>query len=140
MSQAAKEAKARYRERNREKIRAWNRAYAERKRRAEGQSIRGSEEWLAKRRVDHYPTGERHGNWKGTEASYTAVHHWIKRWGVRTGSCSECGERPKPKTSHRKHGTEWANVSGEYRRDVTDWIELCPSCHHRRDRAKRARG
>ena len=28
----------------------------------------------------------------------------------------------------------WANVSGEYKRDISDWIQLCASCHQRWDR------
>ncbi len=35
-------------------------------------------------------------------------------------------------------GTESANVSGEYRCDLDDFVELCIPCHRERDRAARA--
>jgi len=31
---------------------------------------------------------------------------------------------------------EWANISGEYKRDVSDYIQLCPSCHRKFDMGK----
>jgi hypothetical protein len=128
-----REVKARYRERHRETLRVKAREYAERRRRAEGQAINGSAEWLAKRGPDRYLKGEQHPNWKGESASYAAHHHWIKRWGVRTGICSQCGVTP-PARGIRTVGTEWANISGQYLRDVSDYVELCPRCHRRRDR------
>lgn len=33
----------------------------------------------------------------------------------------------------RPTGTEWANLSGEYRRDLSDYIELCVPCHRLKD-------
>lgn len=65
--------------------------------------------------------GERHGRWKGDAAGYHAIHKWIYRNKPRTGSCANCGVAGKR--------TEFANVSGKYRRDVNDFRELCPSCH-----------
>ena len=28
---------------------------------------------------------------------------------------------------------EWANISGEYKRDLNDWMNLCVSCHKKYD-------
>ena len=33
--------------------------------------------------------------------------------------------------------THWANVSGEYRRDRADYVELCIACHWEQDGEKR---
>lgn len=121
VTQSSREVKARYRDRHREEIRVKGREYARRKRRAEGQAIRGSAEWLAKRSPDHNPKGERNGNWKGAEVGYQALHRWVRRWGTKLGICFHCREAKKQ--------TEWANISGEYRRDLSDYIELCRSCH-----------
>lgn len=53
-----------------------------------------------------------------------SIHNWIARRKTKTGRCSECGA---------ERYTEWANVSGEYRYDVDDFIELCKPCHCRLD-------
>ena len=39
--------------------------------------------------------------------------------------CRNCGETEKR--------IEWANKSREYKKDVTDWIELCNKCHFKYD-------
>jgi hypothetical protein len=126
-TQASKDAKTRYRERNRERIRETQRLHAERKRREAGQAIRGSEEWKAKVRIliEPSPVGQDHPNWKGDAAGYGALHDWVKRWRPKTGICSDC------KASGRR--THWHNLSGHYHRNLDDWVEVCPSCHKRRD-------
>lgn len=70
--------------------------------------------------------GERHPQWKGTQAGYMALHNWLRRTAKKAGACAACGKEGK---------TDWANLSGEYRRDVDDYRELCRSCHIRFDRS-----
>jgi hypothetical protein len=71
------------------------------------------------------PRGPVNGRWRGDEAGYGAKHGWRVRNRPKAGFCADCGAEDK---------TEWANISGEYRReDESDWIELCLSCHRRRD-------
>ena len=65
--------------------------------------------------------------WKGQEASYFAKHMWIIK---HVGKASKCSFDP----THTAKRFEWANVSGEYLRDASDYIELCPSCHRKFDR------
>lgn len=132
MAQSSLEVKRRYRERNREKIRAWNRDYAARKRREVGMPALGTLESTENRRRARKATGAEHGNWKGDEVGYGALHKWLERHKTRTGTCTRCGARPQPRK--RYVATEWANVSGEYRRDLDDYVELCSSCHIRTDR------
>ena len=80
-------------------------------------------------------TGEEHGNWKGDAASYAAIHLWVRRHKPRTGICSQCGSQPVPR-GRNKVGTNFANLSGEYRRDLDDYVELCVSCHRLMDNAR----
>ena len=69
--------------------------------------------------------GERHQHWKGDAVGYMGVHNWLRRHKPKAGACSNCG---------RVGRTDWANISGEYRRDFDDYLELCRSCHIRADR------
>ncbi len=71
---------------------------------------------------DH--SGPEHHRWKGTEVSYGALHVWVKKHKTKTGTCSECGQT---------RYTEWANISGEYTRDLDDYREVCKPCHMRID-------
>lgn len=68
--------------------------------------------------------GEDHPAWKGDNIAYSTIHRWIARVAVKTGACSVCGAR---------RITQWANLSREYRRDVSDFAEMCVPCHRRHD-------
>jgi hypothetical protein len=70
-------------------------------------------------------TGERARRWLGDKAGYSAMHMWIRQEYGKASKCEKCG------TTQGKY--EWANISGEYRRSREDYMELCPSCHHRMD-------
>lgn len=65
---------------------------------------------------------DKHFNWKGDNIGYAGVHKWIQRTLGKPNLCSICGI-----TNSKKY--EWANISGEYKRDITDWKRLCVSCH-----------
>ena len=64
---------------------------------------------------------ENHPQWKGNKVSYSGLHYWIYRKLGKPTSCAHCN---KPKNRFN-----WANKSGEYLRDLDDWINLCYSCH-----------
>lgn len=64
--------------------------------------------------------GEKHHNWKGDNASYSAIHNWVVKQKRKASICVDCGSSKK---------VEWANISGEYMRDETDFKSLCHSCH-----------
>lgn len=66
--------------------------------------------------------GPRNHNWKGDSIGYSALHEWLARNFAKTGTCEECRFSDVSRT-------EWANISGEYRRDRADFRELCPRCH-----------
>lgn len=75
-----------------------------------------------KKRIANIPKGEGHTNWKGDMVGYTALHDWVRSQLGMPRQCEECGEN-KRKMYH------WANRSGEYKRDISDWIRLCVPCH-----------
>jgi hypothetical protein len=120
---------ARYREEHREEIRAKGRERQLKKNRQAGMFESGSPEHRERMRQCRKAKGEEHGNWKGDDVGYDALHDWVKRNKPRTGICEACGKKPRT-------WTHLANVSGEYRRDVADFIELCASCHKKRDLAE----
>ena len=74
-------------------------------------------------------TGENSRRWKGDTASYVAKHMWISKHNKKTGICQECGNSKNTRT-------EWSNISGTHKRDINDYIELCPSCHRKKDLKK----
>lgn len=69
--------------------------------------------------------GENSYQWKGDNAGYSALHKWIIRYLGQPTVCKFCG-----KISLRLH---WANKSGKYKRDLSDWIRLCSKCHWKHD-------
>lgn len=67
--------------------------------------------------------------WKGDCVGYRALHHWVKRHKGEPTKCVFCGkEKTTPKSIH------WANKSHQYKRDLTDWLQLCVNCHIRYDK------
>lgn len=131
------ESQRKYREKNRDAIREKARVYADRKRRENGTAKHGSPEYWEKLRArPPVLRGAEHPNWKGDDAGYVSLHMWVSRHKTRTGVCSVCGQHREPKPGgFRKVATEWANVSGEYHRDLDDFVEMCTSCHKKHDLA-----
>ncbi len=69
-------------------------------------------------------SGRRHFAWKKqTEVSYRALHAWIARVLGKPNKCSNC------KVIGSGHRMHWANLSGNYKRNPTDWVRLCAKCH-----------
>ena len=75
--------------------------------------------WLGKTRWSM--VGERNRAWRGDKVGYVALHDWVKRWKGKPKICEHCGKAIGK--------IEWANKSGEYKRDLSDWISLCVPCH-----------
>ena len=65
---------------------------------------------------------EKHPLWKGGDVSYSGLHYWLSRRLGKPKVCDHCGT-----ITAKKY--EWANISGKYRREVTDWKRLCVRCH-----------
>jgi len=81
---------------------------------------------IAKRNAQR--SGELHPRWLGDAVDYKQLHKWVSRRRERTGTCEQCGTVPVPRADGRA-GTDWANVSGEYRRELDDYRELCHACN-----------
>jgi hypothetical protein len=62
--------------------------------------------------------------WKGEKVGYEALHDWIKRRMKKPKRCQSC-KKPKP--------LDLANISDEYKRDISDWEWLCRLCHMKKD-------
>lgn|SRR4030067_1498426 len=67
---------------------------------------------------------QNHGQWKGDNVGYSALHAWVKRHLNKSDLCQNCKKRP----SH-----DLANISQEYKRDLDDWEWLCRKCHMKSD-------
>lgn len=72
-------------------------------------------------------SGEKNFKWKGDQVGYDALHDWVKRNLGLPKKCEQC-ETTEPNTKY-----EWANISGEYKRDLADWKRLCRKCHYHYD-------
>lgn len=66
--------------------------------------------------------------WKGEKVSYSGLHYWIKRELGSPETCEHCG-----KTRLKGRKVNWANKSGKYKREHSDWIRLCIPCHAKYD-------
>lgn len=82
---------------------------------------------MSKRRLGKW-IGKKNHKWKGNKVGYIALHDWIKRYYGKASKCeSEDCAYKNPRLYH------WANISGKYKRDISDWKQLCPSCHKKMD-------
>lgn len=81
--------------------------------------------------VEHHkiirPVGKNHHLWKGEKAVYYTKHSWIYN---NFGKAKKCDNK---KCDGKCKTFQWANISGEYHREMSDWKELCKSCHAKYD-------
>lgn len=57
---------------------------------------------------------------------YVAVHMWVRYHFGKPQHCENCG-----RTEKRMY--HWANISGRYIRERSDWLRLCVPCHKQHD-------
>ena len=76
------------------------------------------------RRLNGGNVSENHYRWKGDSVGYYALHNWIRKQKGKARKCEECGKEGR---------CHWANISGEYKRDINDFKSLCASCHRQYD-------
>ena len=72
--------------------------------------------------------GAKHGNWKGDKVTYKPLHKWVNYHKGKAKLCLDCGSTKN---------VDWANISGQYKRDLNDFKSLCRSCHMKFDNARR---
>lgn len=75
---------------------------------------------------DKIKRGENSHRWKGDDVGYGGVHQWVYKALGKPAVCTNC-----TKTDGSKRSYHWHNISGEYKRDLDDWIRLCSSCHRK---------
>jgi len=83
--------------------------------------------WCKGKKLD-YQAGEKNKWWKGDNVGYHALHSWVQRWKGKPDVCEHCG-----KSGLSRKQIHWANKSGQYKRELTDWIRLCVRCHSEYD-------
>lgn len=93
------------------------------------------------RRNHIYKREEEHQNWKGDKVKYVALHQWVYRQLGQPDYCSNPSCIYPRKDSQGKlmitpKRYEWANKSHEYKRELSDWLRLCASCHTKYDLGK----
>jgi endogenous inhibitor of DNA gyrase (YacG/DUF329 family) len=68
--------------------------------------------------------GSNHPKWKGDNVGIDALHTYIRKHFPKTEFCQCCKSVPP---------YDLANISNEYKRDITDWEWLCRKCHMNKD-------
>lgn len=63
-----------------------------------------------------------------SRGKYVNVHKWVYKELGKPNSCQQCGL-----TSSNTRRFHWANISGKYLKETSDWARLCASCHKRFD-------
>jgi hypothetical protein len=76
--------------------------------------------------------GTKNYAWKGDKVSYRSLHLWIYYHKGHPSTCEHC-----KKTSLKAQEIHWASLSGEYKRDLNDWIRLCVKCHRKLDKNRK---
>lgn len=77
--------------------------------------------------LNGFNSGVYNGVWKGDKVTYRPLHSWVSRMLGTPNKCSFCSK------TAIGHGMHWANKSGDYKRDLEDWIRLCAKCHKNYD-------
>jgi len=67
-------------------------------------------------------------NWKGDAVGYAGMHKWVQRHKGKAMGCVNCNKIGK---------SQWANVDGQYQRNLDDYVPMCSSCHKKYDLAMR---
>lgn len=75
-------------------------------------------------------TGKNNLNWKGDNASYSAIHYWLYSHKGKPQICEHCG------ITSKETKLEWASKNHLCVRDVDNYMALCISCHRNYDMTK----
>lgn len=102
--------------------RLWSRAHKRRSRREYMRTYRRS--WLL-RPGNRKKAIERIRKCHERIPGYKNLHRWVRRQKGKPLTCSKCGSSPLV--------IHWANIDHKYRKNIDDFIALCPPCHYRFD-------
>ncbi len=67
---------------------------------------------------------ETNPSWKGSRVGLSSLHEWVRNRKTKPKLCECCGVVPP---------RDLANISQEYKRDLSDWEWLCRRCHMTKD-------
>ncbi len=68
--------------------------------------------------------GSKNPAWKGDSVKYGSLHDWVRSKKKKPSRCQDCSKKKK---------VELANISGKYKRDLSDWEYICRKCHMDKD-------
>ena len=68
-------------------------------------------------------------NWKGDDVGYAGIHAWVASILGKPTKCEHC-----PKDGLTGKDIHWANKDHKYKRNLDDWMRLCPNCHRKYDK------
>ena len=89
-----------------------------------------------RKHISESKRGNKNSNWSGNKVEYNGLHKWINRNFGYAKECHFCKKQGE-KTKFGRWNISWANISGEYKRDISDFIGLCVKCHLGWDSLKR---
>lgn len=69
-------------------------------------------------------SGDKNRQWKGDKVGYSGLHYWVYKILGKPTICKICDSTKN---------IQWANKSHLYKREKSDWIMLCSSCHAKYD-------
>lgn len=82
-------------------------------------------------------SGKNNYAWLGKNVKYFGLHSWIRRKiGGRPEKCQHCGIAGF-ENKNKRWSIQFCNFSGKYKRELSDWVMLCVSCHRKHDNSKR---
>jgi hypothetical protein len=96
---------------------------------------KGKTGWMSKEgrkrisEINRKNVEEKARHWLGDNVGYHGLHIWVKKHLGRPIKCSNCGKTFK----FNMKQIHWANKSGRYKRDLSDWVRLCAKCHKKFD-------
>lgn len=70
---------------------------------------------------------EKNPVWKGEDVGYQCLHAWVRKYKPNPGKCVRCTSTNCVRAS---------NVSGSYKRELSDYEYLCQSCHSKNDKSR----
>lgn len=76
------------------------------------------------KRISESKVANKNPMWKGDKVGYPALHNWVINRLTKPTTCSCCGLKKR---------LDLANISNEYKRDLSDWEWLCRKCHMTKD-------
>ena len=67
-----------------------------------------------------------------SKMAYRGLHKWVERRLGKAKRCELCGLQDLP--TGKKRFFHWANKSRKYKKDLSDWVQLCMKCHKAYDK------